>query len=79
MVIMGEYDGKAACQVVLDTDIYITDAENIEELFTGNTEIVEMNDKLFELYKEALTDVFIKNLTKINYNDNNIIGVESNE
>ena len=79
MVIMGEYDGKAACQVVLDTDIYITDAENIEELFSENTEIVEMNDKLFELYKEALADVFIENLTKINYNDNNIIGVESNE
>lgn len=38
-----------------------------------------MNDKLFELYKEALADVFIENLTKINYNDNNIIGVESNE
>lgn len=79
MVILGEYDEKAAYQVVLDSDIYITKAEDINELFTGDTEITAMNERLFELYKEALTGTFIEELGKEDYRDLNIIGVERNE
>lgn len=79
MVIMGEYDDEVAYQVVLDSDIYITKSEDINELFNGDTEITTMNEKLFALYKEALTETFIEKLGKEDYSDSNIIGVEHNE
>ena len=79
MVIMGEYENEAAYQVVLDSDIYITKTEAINELFKGDTEITAMNENLFVLYKEALTETFIEELGKEDYSDSNIIGVECNE
>lgn len=79
MVVMGEYDDEAACQVILDSELYITKMKDINELFNGNTEITAMNEKLFELYKEALTEAFIEELGKEDYSDSNIIGVERNE
>lgn len=79
MVIRGEYDDEVAYQVVLDSDIYITKIEDINELFNGDTEIIAMNEKLFELYKAAVTETFIEELGKEDYRDSNIIGVERNE
>lgn len=78
-IIKGEYEDSIAYQVVLDSDIYITQDDDINRLFTGNTEITAMNERLFELYKEALTEDFIEKLGKENFNDSNIIGVEKNE
>lgn len=79
MVIMGEYENDVAYQVVLDSDIYITENDNISNLFNNNDEITIMNEKLFELYKEALTEYFITELGKENFSDEHIIGVEPNE
>lgn len=79
MAIMGEYDDEVAYQIVLDSDIYITKSEDINELFNEDTEITTMNEKLFALYKEALTETFIEKLGKEDYSDSNIIGVEHNE
>ena len=79
MAIMGEYDDEVAYQIVLDSDIYITKSEDINELFNGDTEITTMNEELFSLYKEALTETFIEKLGKEDYRDSNIIGIEHNE
>lgn len=79
MVVMGEYEDEPACQVVLDSDIYITEFKDINRLFSDNADMSAMNDELFELYKEAVTETFIEQLEKDNFTDSNIIGVERNE
>lgn len=79
MLVVGEYDGNVAYQVVLDSDIYITNTEKINALLDNEENIVAMNERLFELYKEALTETFIEALGQEEYNDTNIIGVERNE
>ena len=79
MVVGDEYEESVAYQVILDTDIYITEASDINELFSDTSEINIMNEKLFEVYKSAITKEFIEKLGMDNYNDQNIIGVEKNE
>lgn len=78
-VIAGEYENQIAYQVVLDSDIYMTDSAEIDGLFEKYEEIIAMNERLFELYKESLTDDFLKDLTQDEWTDTNIIGVEKNE
>ena len=79
IVVRGEYDDDEAYQVVLDSDIYITNPENINELLDDEIELAAMNECLFQLYKEALTETFIEALGKRDFDDSNIVGVEQNE
>ena len=79
VVIQGEYLDEVAYQLILDSDIYITDENKISELFSNTAEIATMNERLFELYKESLTEGFIVELGKEEFSDNGIIGVEKNE
>lgn len=79
MVVGGEYEESVAHQVILDTDIYLTETSDINRLFIDTEEIYNMNEKLFELYKSAITNEFLEKLGMYNYNDPNIIGVEKNE
>lgn len=79
MLVEGQYEDNVAYQVSLDTDIYVTDDEIINELIANDTEMMKMNEQLFDMYKEALTEPFIEKLGQENYEDSNIIGVEKNE
>lgn len=78
-VVSGEYKNQKAYQVVLDSDIYVMDSASIDELFEKQEKIVVMNERLFELYKESLTEQFLDGLGQEEYTDTNIIGVEKNE
>lgn len=79
-IIQGELNTKEAYQVVLDTDIYLTDEEKIDGFFKSNDEnLKEMNDILFEIYKDSITFEFIKKLEKDKFNDEELVGVEKNE
>lgn len=78
-IIAGEYDHQVAYQVILDTDIYVTDYDGINELIENSDIVNLMNEELFEFYKDALTEGFIVNLGKDVLEDCNIIGVEKNE
>lgn len=80
-LVEGEYKAKRAYQVILDFDIYLAESDYIKGIFSenGNKNIEEMNERLFELYKETLTNEFIKKLEEENFVDQNIIGVEKNE
>lgn len=78
-VVMGEYTDDVVYQVVFDSDIYVVTEENINELLKDSSRIDVMNERLFVLYKEALTETFIEALGQDCYYDENIIGVEKNE
>lgn len=74
----GEYDDQIAYQVILDTDIYMKNDNNINQLFDNEKMILSMNEKLFALYKEALTDTFLELLCCEKFEDTGIIGVDIN-
>lgn len=77
-LIRGEMRGKEAYQVNYDADIYLIDKDNIEELMQNEEKIADMNEWLFELYKDAVTEEFLNQLIDGSFDNNMIIGVEAN-
>lgn len=77
MLIRGELGGEEAYQVNYDTDIYLLD-ESIEELIQNEEKIAEMNNWLFALYKDAVTETFLNQLIEGTFDRDMIIGVEAN-
>lgn len=76
----GQLGDSQIYKVTLDTDIYIDVTEQIENTIFENNEITRLNDKLFAIYADSLTEEFGKMLQ----NDEtewpeDIIGVEKNE
>lgn len=78
-VILGEMDDSDAYQVVLDSDIYLLDPDEVEKLIDDGKLLEPMNRILFELYKSVITEGFIEQLCQDMFEDTNIIGVEKNE
>lgn len=80
-VVCGEANnGNLAYQIILDSDIYILENHCMELLDDFENKAEAMNDVLFELYKDAITDEFISKLTQPSFDSNNeIIGVEKND
>lgn len=78
MLIRGEVRGQEAYQVNYDADIYLLDEESIEELIQNKDKIAKMNDWLFELYKDAVTETFLNQLIDGTFDSDMIIGVEAN-
>lgn len=77
MLIRGELGGQEAYQVNYDADIYLLD-EGIEELIQNEEKIAEMNNWLFALYKDAVTETFLNQLIEGTFDRDMIIGVEAN-
>ena len=77
MLIRGELGGEEAYQVNYDADIYLLD-ESIEELIQNKEKIAEMNNWLFALYKDAVTETFLNQLIEGTFDRDMIIGVEAN-
>lgn len=77
MLIRGELGGQEAYQVNYDADIYLLD-EGVEELIQNEEKIAEMNNWLFALYKDAVTESFLNQLIEGTFDRNMIIGVEAN-
>lgn len=78
MLIRGEVRGQEAYQVNYDADIYLLDEESIEELIQNKDKIAKMNDWLFELYKDTVTETFLNQLIDGTFDSDMIIGVEAN-
>lgn len=78
-IIAGEYDRNLAYQMVIDSDIYVTDDAVVRALLEDEAEVENMNTKLFELYTDSLTEAFLEKLCQEWREDLNIIGVEANE
>ena len=77
-LIRGEIRGREAYQVNYDADIYLLDKDSIEELIRNKEKIADMNEWLFELYKDAVTEKFLNQLIDGSFDDDMIIGVETN-
>lgn len=77
-VIKGMNGENIAYQVVLDTDIYVYEQEEIEKLMNDSSEIQKMNEKLFEIYKSVLTEEFLVKLQQNIFDLQGIEGVENN-
>ena len=77
-LIRGELRGQEAYQVNYDADIYLIDSESIVELIRNKEKIAEMNNWLFELYKDAVTEKFLNQLIDGSFDRETIIGVDAN-
>ena len=78
MFIRGQYDDSPAYQINLDADIYMTAEESIIEVMNNPSRAKSMNEHLFILYKESITEKFLERLSEDGFNDDNLIGVEKN-
>lgn len=77
-LVRGELHGEEAYQVNYDADMYLIDQESIAELMRNKDKIAQMNEWLFVLYKDAVTETFLNQLIDGNFDENMIIGVEEN-
>lgn len=77
-LVRGELRGEEAYQVNYDADMYLIDQESIAELMRNKDKIAQMNEWLFALYKDAVTETFLNQLIDGNFDENMIIGVEAN-
>lgn len=80
---IGTMDNDVVKRVAFDIDIYVTDIKKLNDVFSNNnTEFINgINNLLFDIYLNLLTDKMIDILKKENdLNDENIIcGVDYNE
>ncbi|WP_373263578.1 TIGR04255 family protein [Hungatella hathewayi] len=76
----GMLGNKQIYKVTLDSDIYIDVTETIEKIIFEKNDMAKLNDKLFSIYADALTEEFGSMLLndKTVWPDE-IIGVEKNE
>lgn len=74
----GDYqEYKNIHQIIIDSDIYIYPDDSTIPNFETNA--MQMNDKLFELYKNLLCENFLNSLCEDTFDNTDIIGVDSNE
>lgn len=72
---------KIGYQIVLDIDSYMQDVEVVDKKIKeeNSTSILsKLNDIIFDIYIDSLTEAFIENLEKDEYTDTNIRGVIKN-
>ena len=76
----GQLGDEQIYKVTLDSDIYIDVTENIENIIFQDYDIARLNDKLFEIYVDALTQEFGSMLLSDDTIwPDEIMGVEKNE
>jgi len=76
----GQLDRDVIYKVVLDADIYIDEQEYIKKLIFDDGNIYVLNNKLFDIYIDAITEEFAELLKKDDFDfSSEIIGVERNE
>ncbi len=76
----GQLGDRRIYKVTLDSDIYVDTTENVEQIIFTDNDIVKLNDKLFEIYKDVLTEEFIKMLLDEDVSwSGEIMGVDKNE
>jgi uncharacterized protein (TIGR04255 family) len=79
LVVQGEWDTNTVYQIVLDSDIYLSESDKVIELINNAKLLNPMNDLLFDIYKSVITESFIETLQQEQFIDTNIKGVEQNE
>lgn len=78
-IVHGELDGNDAYQIVLDSDIYLLEPDEVVALLDEPSMLIPMNDLLFIVYKNVLTEDFIQKLQQKEFVEQGIKGVERND
>lgn len=76
----GQIGDRSCYKVSLDSDAYMTNYEDIENLFSDRKNLSLINETIFRIFISALTDKFLEVLLgKKESNEEEISGVELNE
>lgn len=76
----GKANNAEVYRVSLDIDVYLDDKEKIEMVLSANDEALKMNDLIFAIYLDALTNEFKGALTSEgDFSIEGVLGVEPNE
>lgn len=79
-IVQGQLNEQNVYQLTLDTDIYIDDTDRIEKCIYTDENISLLNEKLFMIYKDSITDEFVNMLiSEEDIMQDEIIGVDRNE
>ena len=75
----GKANDAEIYRVSLDIDVYLDDKEKIEIILSDNKEALRMNDLIFAIYSDALSDEFKGALTsEDDFSIEGVLGVEPN-
>lgn len=77
-IVLGKYDEQPAYQIAIDADIYTFSKEKITDIIQDESQINKMNDILFEIYTNMLSNKLIEQLSKDKFNDTLLVGVKDN-
>lgn len=76
----GKIEGNDSFKITVDTDIYRDNTESIREVVYNDDIMAELNDMIFKVYLDSLTDEFISILTSdTDQIPVGMMGVEKNE
>lgn len=76
----GTLKGKDALEVSMDADFFSTEPNKIKNILAKESEVININDRLFEIFSCSLTDEFKKTLTDEDGElPDVLVGVHSNE
>ena len=78
-VVHGEIAGRGAYQVNLDSDIYLWGNDEVSSLIDDKEHVAQMNELLFNLYKDTITLDFLRQLTNGSFDSEVIKGIEKND
>lgn len=78
-LLQGTANGATLYQVELDIDAYMQETNLIKNVLYSKEKISELNNTIFEIFINSLTDEMATALCKDDFDLSEIIGVESNE
>lgn len=78
-ILQGELQGQEAYQINLDADLYILGDEKVKEVITDDTCVEAMNEILFNIYKDSITEGFLQQLIDGSFNSNLVKEVMKND
>lgn len=78
-IVRGEMEDQEAYQIIFDSDIYILRNQEVHSMILEEKEVSDMNEILFELYKDVVTENFLQQLKDGTFDERVIKEVEKNE
>lgn len=78
-ILRGELQGEEAYRINLDADLYLLGDKEVKEIIQNNTCVKSMNEILFNIYKDTITESFLQQLIDGSFDLGLIKGVMKNE
>ena len=70
---------KDAYQINLEADLYLLGDEEVKRIIQNQSCVKNMNDILFELYRDSITEEFLQQLMDGTFDSNLVKGVMKND